>query len=110
MLFESLEHKLSPKFCYYVLLSERARQLFRKGYGKKALAILPCDDKDFDSLDVPLPPLPEQEQIAAYLDASCGSIDAAVAAKRQQLGTLDQLSQSKIHRAVTEESICDRQS
>ena len=39
----------------------------------------------------PLPPLPEQQRIAAYLDASCAAIDAAVAAKRRQLETLDGL-------------------
>ena len=35
------------------------------------------------------PTLPEQQRIAAYLDASCEAIDAAVAAKRSQLDTLD---------------------
>ena len=44
-----------------------------------------------------LPPLPEQEKIAAYLDASCAAIDAAVAAKRRQLETLDALRKSIIH-------------
>ena len=41
-----------------------------------------------------LPPLPEQQRIAAYLDASCAAIDAAVAAKRHQLETLDALKSS----------------
>jgi type I restriction enzyme S subunit len=44
-----------------------------------------------------LPPLPEQQRIAAYLDASCAAIDAAVAAKRRQLETLDELRKSIIH-------------
>lgn len=48
-----------------------------------------------------LPPLPEQERITAYLDASCAANDAAVAAKRRQLETLDALRKSTIHRAVT---------
>lgn len=48
-----------------------------------------------------LPPLPEQQRIAAYLDASCAAIDAAVAAKRRQLETLDALRSSIISRAVT---------
>ena len=43
----------------------------------------------------------EQERIAAYLDASCAAIDAAVAAKRRQLETLDILRKSIIQRAVT---------
>lgn len=49
-----------------------------------------------------LPPLPEQQRIAAYLDASCAAIDAAVAAKRRQLETLDGLRSSIVSRAVTQ--------
>jgi len=93
------EHKLSPKFAYYALISEGARQYFEstaKGVGYPAV-----DDKDFDSFLVPLPPPPEQQRIAAYLGASCAAIDAAVAAKRRQLETLDSLRVSIIHRAVT---------
>jgi type I restriction enzyme S subunit len=50
---------------------------------------------------VPLPPLPEQQRIAAHLDAICAAIDAAVAAKRRQLETLGELRAEIIHRAVT---------
>lgn len=39
----------------------------------------------------------EQQRVAAYLDASCAAIDAAVAAKRRQLETLDALRKSFIH-------------
>ncbi|MCX6916020.1 MAG: restriction endonuclease subunit S [Verrucomicrobia bacterium] len=48
-----------------------------------------------------LPPLPEQQRIAAYLDASCAAIDAAVAAKRRQLETLDALRLTVIREATT---------
>ena len=51
-------------------------------------------------LPIVCPPLPEQERIAAYLDASCAAIDAAVAAKRGQLETLDALRKVAIKRAV----------
>jgi type I restriction enzyme S subunit len=43
----------------------------------------------------------EQERIAAYLNASCAAIDAAVSAKRRQLKTLDALKRSAIFHAVT---------
>jgi type I restriction enzyme S subunit len=46
---------------------------------------------------VPLPLLPEQQRIAAYLDASCAAIDAAVNAKRRQLEILDALRRSNMH-------------
>lgn len=52
---------------------------------------------------VPWPDVPaaEQKRIATYLDVSCAAIDAAVAAKRSQLDTLDALRKSIIQRAVT---------
>ncbi len=53
------------------------------------------------ALQVTVPPLPEQQRIAAYLDASCAAIDAAVAAKRRQLETLDALRKEAITRAIT---------
>lgn len=56
---------------------------------------------DYLNTKVAIPPLPEQHRIAAYLDASCAAIDAAVSAKRHQLDTLDALRKSIIQRAVT---------
>lgn len=96
---QAFEPKLLPKFAYYTLLSEAGRQYFEataKGVGYPAI-----DDKDFGSFPVPLPPLPEQERVAAYLDASCAAINAAVAAKRRQLETLDAMRESVIESAVT---------
>lgn len=93
------ETKLSPKFAYYALISEGAREYFEataKGVGYPAV-----DDKDFHSFVIPLPPLPEQQRIAAYLDMSCAAIDAAVGAKRRQIETLDALRMSIIHKAIT---------
>lgn len=93
------EHKLSPKFAYYSLLADGARQYFEamaKGVGYPAV-----DDKDFQSFGISLPPLPEQQCIAAYLDASCAALDAAVTTKRRQLETLDALRKSIIQRSVT---------
>jgi len=96
---QPIERKLNPQFCYYTLISEAARQYFEataKGVGYPAV-----DDKDFCSFPVPLPPLPEQERIAAYLDASCAAIDAAVAAKRRQLEMLDGLKSTALHAAFS---------
>lgn len=56
---------------------------------------------DYLNTKVAFPKKPEQQRIAAYLDASCAAIDAAVAAKRRQLETLDALRKSVIQRAVT---------
>jgi len=58
--------------------------------------------KQLALFDIPLPPLPEQKRIAAYLDASCAAIDRAVETKRKQLETLDALRKSIIQKAVTQ--------
>ena len=44
----------------------------------------------------------EQQRIAAYLDASCAAIDAAVAAKRRQIEVLNTLCKANIKRAITQ--------
>lgn len=49
-----------------------------------------------------LPPLPEQEAIAAFLDDKCGKIDDAVRIKEQQIEKLKELRQITIHHAVTQ--------
>lgn len=53
------------------------------------------------SLPLVFPPLPEQQRIAEYLDASCTAIDTAVAAKRRQLEILDALRSTIIQESVT---------
>lgn len=97
---QPLESKLRSRFAYYSLVSEAARQYFEataKGVGYPAV-----DDKDFDSLDIPLPPLQEQERISVFLDLSCAAIDAAIAAKRLQVQALDTVRSSVIEVAVTQ--------
>lgn len=96
---QAIETKLLPKFAYYVLISENGRQYFEataKGVGYPAV-----DDKDFVTFPILLPPLSEQERIAAYLDASCAAIDAAVAVKQQQIETLEGVRRDVVQKSVT---------
>jgi type I restriction enzyme S subunit len=77
---------------------------FRSHYEAQAVGVtrFGLSQAAFKEARIPLPPLPEQQRIAAYLDASCAAIDAAVAAKRRQLDTLDKLRSSIISRTVTQ--------
>lgn len=49
----------------------------------------------------PLPPLPTQRAIVAYLDDKCGKIDELVAAKEKEVELLKELKQTVIADAVT---------
>ncbi|MDE5663310.1 MAG: restriction endonuclease subunit S [Muribaculaceae bacterium] len=48
-----------------------------------------------------LPPLAEQEAIAAWLDEKCQEIDAAIAKVDREIELIDELKQSEISRVVT---------
>lgn len=48
-----------------------------------------------------LPPLAEQEAIAAWLDEKCGEIDAAIAKVDREIELIDELKQCEISRVVT---------
>jgi type I restriction enzyme S subunit len=76
---------------------------FRAHYEAQAVGVtrFGLSQATFKEARVPLPPLPEQQRIAAYLNASCAAIDAAVVAKRLQLETLDAVRGSLIESAVT---------
>jgi type I restriction enzyme S subunit len=92
--------RIAGRFLFYCVASrwfiERCNAL---AYGAKMPRVSwPTQLAQFN---VPLPPLPEQERIAAYLDASCAAIDAAAAAKRRQLETLEALGKTTINLAVT---------
>src|SRR5712691_2448265 len=92
--------RIAGRFLFYCFASswfiERCNML---AYGAKMPRVnWPTQLAQFN---LPLPPLHEQERIAVYLDASCATLDAAVAAKRRQLETLDTLRRSLVESAVT---------
>ena len=50
---------------------------------------------------IPLPPLPEQQSIATYLDSKCSKIDSLIAIKQQKIETLKDYKKSMIYECVT---------
>lgn len=69
----------------------RANGLTRVGLGQYAL----------DNLTVPVPPLPEQTAIAAFLDRETSKIDGLVEEQRQLIALLREKRQAVISHAVT---------
>jgi type I restriction enzyme S subunit len=93
--------RIKSRFLFYCVASpwfiERCNML---AYGAKMPRVnWPTQLSQFN---LPLPPLPEQERIAAYLDASCAAIDAAVSAKRRQLDMLDALRKSVVSQILSQ--------
>ena len=91
---------LDPLFVVYLLDAAYSRGI-NGAHIQQTTGIQNLRVFDYLNTHVAVPPLPEQKCIAAYLDASCAAIDAAVAAKRQQLETLDNLRNMTVHNAVT---------
>ena len=56
---------------------------------------------DFKQLRVVVPPLPEQQVIADYLDAKTAEIDSLIADKQRQVELLREYRKSLISEAVT---------
>ena len=55
----------------------------------------------FNNFTIPMPPLAEQERIAAFLDAECAEIDAVLEKTRASIEEYKKLKQAVITQAVT---------
>ena len=91
-------HKVQGKFLYYYtknsVFREYAAENMTGAAGQKRVS-----SRFLKETRLFLPPLPEQIRIAAYLDASCAAIDAAVNAKKKQLESLIEMKKETLHRA-----------
>lgn len=58
-------------------------------------------EEDFGYIKMPLPPLPEQERIAAFLDERCAKIDGMIAEAKTSIEDYKKWKQSIIFEAVT---------
>jgi type I restriction enzyme S subunit len=92
--------KLSARFLYHFTNSPQYSSWRDSTFVQATIENIGA--RRYGYLPVPLPPLPEQKRIAAYLDASCAVIDRVVETKQKQLETLDLLRKSIIQRAVTQ--------
>jgi type I restriction enzyme S subunit len=84
------------------------KRLFDSIYTKSCVAVrangltrVGLGQYDLDNLDLPFPPLPEQTQIAAFLDRETAKIDALVAEQRRLMDLLKEKRQAVISHAVT---------
>ena len=88
---------LNNYFAAYALLSQRKQIESMACF--KTLPIL--NQTKTGQIAIPLPPLPTQRAIVAFLDEKCGKIDRWVAAKEREVALLKELKQAMIAEAVT---------
>lgn len=94
---KSLGHScLKEFFFYYLFLIDE----FCKSSTRTA-TFPAMNMEDLRNFDVAIPPLAEQESIAAYLDRKCESIDKLIATQERRIALLSELKQSVITEAVT---------
>lgn len=88
--------RLDQFFLHYYLQG-KVSQMRRASQGAAQTVISKAMIAD---LEIPLPPLPEQEQIVAILDEAFAAIETAIANAEKNLTNLAELKQSILHRAL----------
>lgn len=89
----------NSRFVGYILRNNRfIEEVSANSVGASYPAI---NASDLVKLHVPLPPLPEQHAIAAFLDEKCSKIDEAVRIREEQIALLRERRQILIQQTVT---------
>ena len=85
------------------------KRLFDSTYAKSCFAVhangltrVGLGQYEIDNVELPFPPLPEQSQIAAFLDRETAKIDELVAEQRRLMELLKEKRQAVISHAVTQ--------
>ncbi|HET9904093.1 MAG TPA: restriction endonuclease subunit S [Xanthobacteraceae bacterium] len=93
-------HELDDRFLFYLTLSDAFRRLGEADMygagGQKRIS-----ESFVENFRSPLPPIPEQRAIAAFLDRETAKIDASVAKKERLIELLQEKRAALITRAVT---------
>ena len=92
-------HILHEKYLYYFLLTDYSKDyFFSHSVGVSYPAI---DDYKFSSVNLPLPPLSEQEAIVNFLDKAIARIDRIIGIKQEQIESLDSYFIKELTKVIT---------
>ena len=95
--------KCFSKYSYYFMITDRKR--IRDNAFFTTLPII--NNSYLSGVKILLPPLPDQQRIASYLDTKCSEIDSLIALKRQKIESLNAYKKSIIYEAVTGKTIIE---
>ncbi len=97
--FDTKVKGYSLKYFFYI-----ASVLDYKAY-ISATTLPSMTQSNYENMQIPVPPLSEQQEIADYLDAKCVEIDDLIKVKQEKIENLKQYRQSLIFEAVTGKTI-----
>lgn len=90
---------LDSVYCYYLFQSSYMENTIRRIKG--GMGVPHLFQEDLNKFYVPVPPVPEQTAIAAFLDRETGKIDALVEEQKRLIDLLKEKRQAVISHAVT---------
>lgn len=93
VVFDKIE--INKKYFYFCIL-DVLEEMSEKTHGS---AMRHITKGDFDNIEIPIPPLQEQERIVGILDESFANIDESIKILEQDLLNLDELMQSALQKA-----------
>ena len=89
----------SSDFVYYYTQSQSYDEWKKQIFIQATIQNIGADR--YSILEIPIPPLSEQQAIASYLDNKCEEIDDLIAMKQKKIETLKEYKKSVIYEAVT---------
>lgn len=91
--------KRSNKYYAYLFLTDAWRSQIRSNV--TGIKVYSVSQLILSNTEILVPPVGEQEAIAAYLDKKCGEIDELIGVEQQMISDLESYRQSVITEAVT---------
>lgn len=91
--------KLYYKYLYYFLLSNSFQNII--GFIRNGMGVPHLTQENMKSVQITVPPINEQQEIAAYLDEKTAQIDSLIALKQEKIAELKDYKKSIIYEYVT---------
>lgn len=94
-------NEISPRFTHYLYRTK----IYLDEFARRSSGVVPSRWRmytdDFGEVRTILPPKPEQQAIANFLDETCRKLDTVVAQKEKMIALLKERKQALIQKAVT---------
>lgn len=100
----SISSSNNPKFVFYYTQSSSYEEWKKRIFIQSTIQNIGADR--YSVMELPIPPLIEQQQIVDYLDNKCTEIDGLIAIKQQKIEELKDYKKSIIYEYVTGKKEC----